>query len=502
MVILGELSKSSLLMTRKGGRLIKFESNMKHMKKIIALLTFCVVLTANAQDFYFSNSPFKPGVIPTESKKAFTDDEHIYGLAIYNKTLDELDLSKEKHIRENGEEYWASSISITLTASLIGTGGRQSAPVIEVDGKSFVFIHILPNPKEVYYINGYPGGIKSAYTVPLLSKKFKMFINSDMANCRFTTSIKYEKKGTFDEIKAAAVKKELYNVVTYHEDEKRAEDADDLAELTYDQVEIKLKSEHHSPGSEIDILFRYKKDNEAFCDWTRSHAGFEFVLDGAYISGRSYYVNELPFGKDLNESVSFKIVNSQNKACFATRTIALDYLGQSVLNYSGGQGRTGRKGENSSFGGPTTNGSRGGDGGNGSDIDVYIRVYKPGYIVVKSISTGLKPRYAILKMSNSKLKVFSQGGDGGYGGGGGLGDSGKGVSDGTAGRGGNGGNGGKITFHISSDAASYKSNIEWSNYGGGRGGYILHGNRGEYGSKGSSGPEARFITEKVDFTIP
>ena len=472
------------------------------MKRIITLLTIAFCLQAGAQEFYFSSKPFKLGETPVSEGNSFTDDQYIYGLAVIDKPLSELDIETQTFLRENGEKYQVGSVTLLYKPGLMMDGSWVSCPIVESNGKSYLYMAILPNPDEAYYLWEHPDGYSDALKPgATLGKKVSFFLQCDApAECKFLKTVKITKKGNLTRDIIAERKSAIYDANNMQQDEYRGLQAENNDRHTYDAVEPLVKSEHFGPGTFIDIDFLFKKEGQEDMKAYGRFKGFQFELDGVRKteSGR-FYIQNYPYGKEDGTVAKLTITNKYNPNCTATVEFPIDYQGSQSINVSGSDGYRGRDGKDSTFGSATSDGRDGGNGENGANVHVYIKEHKPGYLLVKADATGYNPIYRIVSATTGSLLIASNGGDGGYGGGGGHGDSSKGIPNGTAGRGGDGGNGGQIIIHLDNNVATFRSRITAESFGGAGGGYILAGNSGEYGIPGSKGPEPQFKTEKISF---
>lgn len=200
--------------------------------------------------------------------------------------------------------------------------------------------------------------------------------------------------------------------------------------------------------------------------------------------------------------------------------IPLSYMGEPKWNFSGAAGQTGKDGKSRILpvrveGTAVSDGKPGKDGqkgGNGHDLDVYIKKitdaeYKNRFgcdvIAVKVYDRQTRAtKFTYISELGSKINISSNGGAGGEGGDGGPGSDGRdgddlkvpgnGTDGGAGGNGGNGGDGGKITVFVAAEEQDLMKFVIISNTGanggkGGRGGIAGRGGVGTNRRRGTDG---------------
>lgn len=201
--------------------------------------------------------------------------------------------------------------------------------------------------------------------------------------------------------------------------------------------------------------------------------------------------------------------------------LPLSYMGETRWNFSGAAGQGGKDGKSRILparvdGTAVSDGKPGKDGlkgGNGHDLDVYIKkitdeAYKARFgcdvIAVKVYDRQTKAtKFTYISELSSKMSIISNGGAGGEGGDGGPGSDGRdgddlknpgnGTDGGIGGKGGNGGDGGKITIYIATEEQDLLKYFVFTNNGGagGKGGIGGIAGRGGVGTNRRRGNDGR-----------
>lgn len=476
------------------------------MKTLFNILLVSICFSVDAQEFYFSSKPFKLDETPVSEGNTFTDDQYVYGLVVIDKPISQIDIETKTYIRENREKYKVGSVTLLYKPGLFMDGSWVSCPLVENGDKSYLFLPILPNPDEAYYLWEHPDGFRDALEpMTTLGKKVSLFLQCDaLPECTFLKTVKITKKGNLTKEIISERDDLIRDGENMNKDWERGNQAEQNARFTYDEIVPIVKTKHYSPGSYIDIDFIIKKEGDPdykakylFGIYKR-YKGFEITLEGiTQTESGEFYIQNYPYAKDPGTVSRLTFTNKYNNNCTATIEFPIDYQGDQYINVSGSTGYKGRDGRSSKNGSMPTDGKEGGDGENGTNIHVYIKEYKPGYVIVKAEAPGYNPIFRIVSATNGHLTVMSNGGRAGLGGYYGQGDSSYGIEDAEVGRGGDGGNGGQITIHLDKKISIFRSRVKTENKGGSSWGYVNY--KWSFGESGSDGPEPTFIIEDVSF---
>lgn len=482
------------------------------MKKLLILMSF-VPFLGLTQKVYFSNQHFPLGdeVDESKCKTEFSDDEKIYGLVVLDQDVLSIDKYADDAISKDGRKYRMGRTDVHMKLTRLGEYKRRSCRVVGYEGKSYIYMYFIPEPAKADFYNSIPKEMYGFYKsqIPLSSAQLFMYKKDDGVD--FKSQFKITKSGKMspEKLDELASSSSSFASNLERSSEKDAYQLKKNEELTYEDVKLRLDSKNHGPGTLIDLKISRKK-NGVWGDYYENADGFKFELEGCNFDNGSLEVNSLPFGSNLNEKVSIKVINEQNPSCQASIDFELDYGGTITKYFTGSSYKTGQSGSNypNQRGG---NGQNGRDGDDAPSVDVFITKYKPGYVLVKfDASNRTDPIYSVIK-TDAKIMINNYGGSGAHGGSGGSGSL-EGQSGGDGGHGGNGGKGGTLVIHILPELKSFESNISWNVSGGryGKGGRAgsdgkvawSSGNDGQNGADGQSGPKPKIIFESVKIEIP
>lgn len=236
------------------------------MKELLAIIALSFVfICANAQEVYFSNEPFQLGKTPDRSKckTEFSDEEFIYGLAIFDQDINELVNSPYECTRDDGTTYYTSSkrLKILFGNAITGTMLDNQSLIVGLNGKTYFFIDVLPEVQYCYFMNDYPLYMNRTPSLSTLMKKYTLEFSCDDAKLAFKQKIKITKSGNYSE-----------DAIRQRRDEFLARDE---KKLTYkvDKGRAANEADYSEPIDFFNYLTINKNQKE--CDYTQPNMSKE-----------------------------------------------------------------------------------------------------------------------------------------------------------------------------------------------------------------------------------